>query len=266
MPQPSLNYLNFSDQLHYIKKEADISELSEFFTYGHRLQQDGPFFRDLIFFIIDYRKRSYLLMTGPVQEVCSYHPHDFLKGGLDFAVDICHEDDFRIFNKTIFPSNLQFIREHPQEEHSSYVFEYSFRIRRRPGDYLRVLQKGILLTDPVTCLPEYGVGVTMNISAYKRDTSMLRIISQFDPHAHQGHGVRNISTDYYYPDPADARLSKREKEVLLWIAEGWSSKLIAGKLRLSESTVVNHRKNILKKTNTRNVAELISYSIRNGII
>lgn len=76
----------------------------------------------------------------------------------------------------------------------------------------------------------------------------------------------NILTHNYYPDPEESRLTGREREILGRLADGLSSKQIAGKLHLSENTIVNHRKNILRKTNTKNVAELIRYAINNGII
>jgi len=50
------------------------------------------------------------------------------------------------------------------------------------------------------------------------------------------------------------------------MADGLSSKQIAGKLRISQNTVMNHRKNIMKKTNTKNAAELIKHAIINKII
>jgi len=61
-------------------------------------------------------------------------------------------------------------------------------------------------------------------------------------------------------------LTKREKEILFLISEGLGSKQIAIKLKASENTISNHRKSMLKKTNTRNVAHLIKYAIKNNII
>jgi DNA-binding CsgD family transcriptional regulator len=61
-------------------------------------------------------------------------------------------------------------------------------------------------------------------------------------------------------------LTKREKEILYWMAEGYSIKELADKLCVTESTITNHRKNIMRKANAKNVAQLIAYSIRNGII
>jgi len=52
-------------------------------------------------------------------------------------------------------------------------------------------------------------------------------------------------------------LTKRELEFLPYIAQGLSSAEIAQKLEISQLTVRVHRKNILRKTNTRNSTSLI---------
>ena len=44
------------------------------------------------------------------------------------------------------------------------------------------------------------------------------------------------------------KLSNREQEVRAMVAEGFSTKQIAAKLAISEYTVANHRKSIIKKT------------------
>lgn len=63
-----------------------------------------------------------------------------------------------------------------------------------------------------------------------------------------------------------ALLSQREREVLRLIAEGISSKEIAEKLHLSPGTVETHRKNLLRKLNARNSAELIRMAITEGLL
>jgi len=61
-------------------------------------------------------------------------------------------------------------------------------------------------------------------------------------------------------------LTKQEKKVLTLIAEGYSTKQVADKLFKSEHTIISHRKNMLKKTKTKNVAELVAFTFRNHII
>ena len=60
-------------------------------------------------------------------------------------------------------------------------------------------------------------------------------------------------------------LSKREKEVLSLICDGYSSKDIAVKLYIAERTVARHRENLMKKTKATNMAQLAVFAIKNKI-
>ena len=60
-------------------------------------------------------------------------------------------------------------------------------------------------------------------------------------------------------------LGAREREVLQLLAEGLTSSQIAQRLHVSTSTVETHRKNIMRKLDVHNVAELTKYAIREGL-
>jgi len=60
--------------------------------------------------------------------------------------------------------------------------------------------------------------------------------------------------------------NKREAEILLQLKMGRSSKEIAGIMELKENTVNSYREDMLRKTKTKNVAELITYAHQNGIL
>jgi len=64
---------------------------------------------------------------------------------------------------------------------------------------------------------------------------------------------------------AFAVLTPREREVLQLVAEGTSTKAIAGRLAVSVKTVETHRQQIMEKLNLHSVAELTKYAIREGI-
>ena len=61
-------------------------------------------------------------------------------------------------------------------------------------------------------------------------------------------------------------LTVREREVLKFLVEGLSSREIAEKLYISINTVQYHRKQLLHKTDSRNVAELIGKAYRLRLI
>lgn len=68
------------------------------------------------------------------------------------------------------------------------------------------------------------------------------------------------------PQSSFDRLSKREKEVLKLIAEGYKNREIGDFLFLSLKTVEKHRANLMKKLDLHNVAELTGYAIEKGIV
>lgn len=63
-----------------------------------------------------------------------------------------------------------------------------------------------------------------------------------------------------------APLSRREGEVLRLLADGFSTKEIAGSLCLSVKTVATHRENLMRKLAIRSVAGLTRYAVREGLV
>ncbi|MBN1185906.1 MAG: response regulator transcription factor [Bacteroidales bacterium] len=64
----------------------------------------------------------------------------------------------------------------------------------------------------------------------------------------------------------DFRLTKRELEVLEMVAQGCSNQEIADKLFISIRTVDGHKNNLIVKTGSRNVVDLLIYAIKSGIL
>lgn len=62
------------------------------------------------------------------------------------------------------------------------------------------------------------------------------------------------------------KLTPREKEVLILIAEGLSNKEMAVELGLMLKTIDSHRANLMAKLQVRKTANLVRYAIRVGLI
>jgi two-component system, NarL family, nitrate/nitrite response regulator NarL len=67
-------------------------------------------------------------------------------------------------------------------------------------------------------------------------------------------------------DPHAAQLTRREREVLIQIAEGLSNKEIASHLGVGVRTVETHRERIMRKLNIHSVAGLTKFAIAKGLI
>lgn len=68
------------------------------------------------------------------------------------------------------------------------------------------------------------------------------------------------------PEPNKLLITRREKEVLLLIAEGLTNTAIAEKLFISIPTVNTHRKSLLEKFDVKNTAMLIGKATKLGLI
>lgn len=66
-------------------------------------------------------------------------------------------------------------------------------------------------------------------------------------------------------NPAFVVLTDREREVLQMIAEGKSTKEIAGEAEVSIKTIETHRRNIMEKLDIHSIAKLTKYAIREGV-
>ncbi|WP_431216947.1 response regulator transcription factor [Puia sp. P3] len=61
-------------------------------------------------------------------------------------------------------------------------------------------------------------------------------------------------------------ISRREREVLSLIAEGFTNPEIAEKLFVSPFTVDSHRKNLIAKLNVKNTAMLIRFAVEHKLV
>lgn len=63
-----------------------------------------------------------------------------------------------------------------------------------------------------------------------------------------------------------AQLTKREREVMKLIAEGYRNRNIAEYLSISLKTVDKHRSNMMKKLDLHSSSSVTSYAIKNGLV
>ncbi|MFM9282120.1 response regulator transcription factor [Paenibacillus jiagnxiensis] len=61
-------------------------------------------------------------------------------------------------------------------------------------------------------------------------------------------------------------LSEREKEILSWVAKGYSNKEIAEHLVISVKTVESHKSNLMEKLNLKTRPELVKFAMKKGLL
>jgi PAS domain S-box-containing protein len=122
-------------------------------------------------------------------------------------------------------------------------FRMQYRLQRSSGEFCWVEHTGIPHHDETGAFTGF-VGSAIDISDRKR----------------------NIFT----PDEASVRLvfalTERERQVLVLIAEGKSTKQAAARLGISYKTADSHRSRILEKLGVHETASMVRYAIRAGLV
>jgi DNA-binding NarL/FixJ family response regulator len=89
--------------------------------------------------------------------------------------------------------------------------------------------------------------------------------SEFYTHPDCGINIDEIINDLsFYPN--QYTISKREKEILLLIANEYNTKEISEKLGISEKTVRNHKSNMMQRLAIKSDAGLIKYAYHMALI
>lgn len=103
--------------------------------------------------------------------------------------------------------------------------------------------------------PEVWVEYLQNV--LQGDTSISRSLA--------GRILREFAASESASEPVDStQLTDREREVLEWVARGFSNREVAEKLTIAETTVKNHLRSILEKLQLRNRVELAAYAYERG--
>jgi DNA-binding CsgD family transcriptional regulator len=215
-------------------------------------------------YLVDYTSGNYLLMSKAVRLTTGYDPEDFIKGGLAFTLENYHKDDLKVYNEEIFPERLNILKNIPPDEHSNYIFSYNYRYKDRKKNNINLLQRNCFIKSDENGNPLLSLGMVINITHFKSESPIIQTVDRLSNNPDKLN--ETVYKKAFYLHDEGRLFTKREKEVLLWTADGLTSKQIANKLHVSESTIINHRKNMQQKADSKNVSELVSFSIRQGII
>ena len=157
------------------------------------------------------------------------------------------------------------------------VLDYGMPLMNGVGAAREILQacplaKVILLTmhaDDRYVLEAVRLGVKGYVVKTQASTDLVRAIHEvlrglmyLSPRVSRTLVQAYLAKSELPPDP----LTPREREVLLLVAEGKTTRAIADVLGISVKTAESHRTHILKKLDTPNIAGVVRYAIRQGLI
>ena len=176
-------------------------------------------------------------------------------------IDLIHPDDVE-FVRTAENWAFTKIKEIGYEKQQNYKTGYCFRMKISDGSYQMFHHQAIH-----THIDEIGrliqaVNIHTNIHHITQHNNYIATITGIGNNKdfHQFHFGETKNTE-----PIE-RLTKRELEVVILLSKGYTNVEISSLLHVSYHTIRTHRKNILKKTLTKNGSELVKKSIEMGYL
>lgn len=174
----------------------------------------------------------------------------------DMLEERMHPDD-RAQMITIQKQHAQFIYSLPFESRNDYVHTLQLRMLNGKRQYVNVVSRQRVIQKDRNGKAWIILGC-MDISPDQTPAEKIKST------------VFNLKTgEIVHPliqERTKELLTKKEKEVLLLIRQGYLSKEIACKLGISIFTVNNHRKNILEKLHADNAIEAINQANTIGLL
>jgi DNA-binding CsgD family transcriptional regulator len=186
-----------------------------------------------------------------------------MDGGVSFVLDNYHPEDLNLFNEQIFSDRLRILKEIPVHQHKDHIFSFNYRVKNGKGEFVNILQRNSFIQSDENGNPLLSMGVVTNINHFKTENPVIQLVEKMDSVTGISELVQKTT---YYLREEDKVFSKREREILPYLAEGLTSKQIADKLFISEHTVINHKRSMQHKSDTQNSAGLINFAFRHHLL
>jgi DNA-binding CsgD family transcriptional regulator len=224
--------------------QKEISELKEKLSFAEEVLDKAPCF----LYINEigrlgeentmrnvYLSKFTIEMTGYSKEEADGLGHEYFKR-------VLHPDDFEVINQSI-----DFLRNIPDDNY------YGGICRSKPKGKEYIWQIGrtrVFKRNPDgTPLQFLNAAIVIN-EEFHSHNQMIDLLKE-------NKRLLNENTVL--------KLTRREREVLKLLVRGNCARKISEILTISESTVISHRKNMLKKLNMHNTATLVNFAVENGL-
>ena len=216
---------------------------------------------EFYYFVFNLFEYKFDYVSDGLTEVLGIPPEEY---NLNKFFEILHPEDLdKLSKKEEFVLDF-LLNQTSTEDILCYKAVYLMRLRNSNGEYKTILHQA----------------KTINISKCGKIQNTVCIhadVTHLDIPVDHKVSLIGDGRPSYYSIETDKKikrlknncrdiLTEREKEILKFLSKGMLVNEIAEKLFVSSHTVSTHKRNILKKSNCKNITELVARCIREGVI
>ena len=258
----SHSYIDFANalgKLQYHVQEQDYEDLKKSIEQ-HPLTKGivaiGPYF----FLIGDVKNWKTLFLSEGVEQITGYTVKEGIEMGPELLVRFTHPDDYAFAMQTNQKA-IEILYQQAPEDRAYFICSFYYRGLRKDDKVLSIQHQIFPIGFDVQGNPYIFAMILTDISHLNLQRNPRTVL--FDKKRNQ---LQVISPGDFFVAGKPIKLSNREKEVLQFLASGYSSKAIAEKLKISFHTVATYRKRLLEKTDVKNTTELVNFAMINALL
>ncbi|MCE7053621.1 helix-turn-helix transcriptional regulator [Algoriphagus sp. AGSA1] len=243
----------------YLASRSDRIPIPKFEGVLGSIFTPGPYY----YYVMDSASLTFDYCSASAQEIIGV---DLTGTHLSSLLNVFHPEDMPF----VYASEdhvAKFIKANlTAQDILNYKFSYAIRERTQDGTYKLFLMQTVTLATNEEGALEKVMGIHVDISHITDSNSYKLSIS--DITAENSNFVIEVFPERYGKEKGDpgVKFTKREREIIILIGEGMTTKEISDQLFVSEETIVSHRKNMLYKSACKNTAQLVAFCIKNGLI
>lgn len=223
-----------------------------------RFLEDSLLLSKTGYLLIEYKNWNYVHCSNS-QEVLGYSSDEILRKGPALLLSCVHLDDLRP-QRVIHPMINDYFQALPEEEKSGHKFCFTMRFRRGDGREIKLLQNNIFVKWDEHGKPVAKLIFFTDISDYKEDDHVVFYSSRIGCD-----GKNRIEMQRCFTPGHTVELSPRQLALLHLVERGLHSDEIARELKLTQDTVKNMRKTIMRKLGCANQAQMIKLASLYGL-
>ena len=214
---------------------------------------------DLSFYIIDYYRKNFFYVSSNPLFLSGYSREEVLKMGYDFYSVCVPPEDLQLLFE-LNKSGFRFFYELPVERREHATISYDFRLKyKNLGNLIMINHKLAPLL-----LNEEGniwMAICLVTLSTRQTPGDVHIIMKDDQSRYDFNREEQI-----FEEKETEKLTRKEHEVLKLIALGNGLEEISSRLKISTSTVKNHKTRIFKKLNVKTTVEAVFFASKQNYI